>query len=792
MGKNLLIVESPGKIKTLSKFLGSDFIIEASKGHVVDLPESKIGVDVESGFTPIYQVTKNREDVIRKLREAATRVENIFLAPDPDREGEAISWHLANLLDIDPFSSCRVTFNSITKDEVINAINNPRPIDLNLVSAQQSRRILDRLVGYRLSPLLWKKVSMGLSAGRVQSVAVLFICEREREILAFNPEEYWTIKVFLQVPPKTVFETRLVKTDGRKSLVSNEETAKEIVKEIELSNPVVEQVSKRAKKSNPPPPFITSTLQQEASQRFSFTSKRTMSLAQKLYEGIELGSEGHVGLISYMRTDSVRISPEGLSEAKQFIEKRFGDSYSLKSPRVYRTKSGAQDAHEAIRPTSVWKTPEQLTKYLSNDELKLYSLIWKRFVATQMSEAIHDVLTIDISAGRHILQATGSTLVFDGFTALYTETVEENEKASDENSEAGSNEKQTLPNLEKGTSLSLSRIDPKQSFTQPPPRYSEATLIKTLEKEGIGRPSTYAAIIETIQQRGYVSKGEGRFKPSDAAFLTTTILTGAFKDIINPGFTAIMENLLDEIEEGKKDWVGVLTGFYEPFIKDLKKAEEGLKKVELHSDCVCPKCNRPMVVKLGRTGKFLACSGYPECKSTENIPEEIFLFIDTSSEQTVKLREYLDKIKERDGHGKIEPTGEKCEICGSAMVVRTGRYGKYVACEKYPECKNTKALLEAIGVKCPLPNCSGTIVVKRSKRRRVFYGCSRYPECKLTLWAKPTGETCPECSSPMVFHSTKKLGEYTKCSSKTCSFKKFPGEIEAKEESVQKDKPTNS
>ncbi|MBF0408672.1 MAG: type I DNA topoisomerase [Candidatus Riflebacteria bacterium] len=780
-GKNLLIVESPGKIKTLSKFLGSDFIVEASKGHIVDLPESRIGVDVESGFVPIYQVSKTRADVIKKIKDAAERSDRIYLAPDPDREGEAISWHLANILDVDPFSPCRVTFNSITKEEVLKAISNPRSIDLNLVSAQQSRRILDRIVGYKLSPLLWKKVCMGLSAGRVQSVAVLFICKREQEILAFNPEEYWTIKAILKTTAGASFETKLAKYKGKKAVVPDSETSEEVLREIHESEPVVEQVTKRAKKTSPPPPFITSTLQQEASYKFSFTSKRTMSLAQKLYEGIEVGNEGQVGLITYMRTDSVRISPEGLSEAKDYIETRFDKSYSLPHPRHYKTKQGAQDAHEAIRPTSVKRTPEQLSRHLSADELKLYSLIWKRFVATQMAESIHDILTIDISAGKALLQATGSTLVFDGFTALYTESAEESSETESDNSK-NSEEKQKLPQIEEGEKLKLRSVDSKQNFTLPPARYSESILIKTLEKEGIGRPSTYATIIETIQQRGYVSKVDGRFKPSDAAFLTTSILTGSFKDVINPKFTASMETLLDEIGDGKIEWVKVLSDFYQPFIKDLKRAEENLKKVELGSDCFCIKCGRPMIVKLGITGKFLACTGYPECKTTENIPEEIVLFAQENEERSsVKLRETLDKIKERDGTGKTEPTGEICETCGAPMSIRTGRFGRFVACDNYPECKSTKPLLESTGVKCPMEGCSGTIVIKKSKRRRTFYACSKYPECKLTLWAKPTGKPCPTCGAPLIFHSTKKLGEFIKCSVKTCEYKEFPEESEVKE-----------
>ncbi|MBF0500739.1 MAG: type I DNA topoisomerase, partial [Candidatus Riflebacteria bacterium] len=704
--KNLLIVESPGKIKTLSRFLGSNFIVEASKGHLVDLPESRLGVDVESGFVPVYQVVKDKEDVIKRLRDAAQKVDRIYLAPDPDREGEAISWHLANLLDVDPFSPCRVTFNSITKDAVMQAITHPREIDLNLVSAQQSRRILDRLVGYRLSPLLWKKVSMGLSAGRVQSVAVLLICNREREIIAFRPEEYWTIKVRLGTSPKETFETRLFKTDGKKSVIPSEAVAQAVVAEIRAAELKVGSVARRTRKTAPPPPFITSTLQQEASQKFSFTPKRTMSLAQKLYEGVEVGEDGHVGLITYMRTDSVRIAPEGLSETAEYISTRFGPNYGLASPRLYKTRAGAQDAHEAIRPTSVRRTPENMARYLSADELKLYTLIWRRFVATQMAEATYDVLTIDIPAGRHILQAVGTTLKFDGFTILYTESSEETSVSpgSEENPDSGDvqSDRQRLPDLSEGRAVDLVNVDPKQNFTQPPPRYSESMLIKTLEKEGIGRPSTYSTITETIQQRGYVKKVEGRFRPSDAAFLTTGILTSCFGDIINPGFTAVMETRLDEVEDGKKEWGRVLKEFYEPFVADLKNAEATLTKAHLVSDCVCPRCGKPMLVKLGRTGKFLACSGYPECKSTENIPDELLLFAEPTGEAVVKLREVLDKAREAAGPIPTEAVDAVCETCGSPMVIRSGRFGRFMACSKYPECKTTKALQQDIGVVCPL------------------------------------------------------------------------------------------
>jgi DNA topoisomerase-1 len=789
-GKTLIIVESPGKIKTLSKFLGSSYLIEASKGHVIDLPESRIGINIEAGFAPDYRVVTERSDVIRNLQTKARNVDAILFASDPDREGEAISWHLAHLLNIDPQSPCRITFNSITKSEVLKAIEDPRSIDLNLVSAQQSRRILDRLVGYKLSPLLWKKVFMGLSAGRVQSVAVLMICEREREIMAFKADEYWTIKGLMQKERGTAFEAKLMKSHGKKAVVPDATTAEAVRHDLETNPCLVRGVVKRERKQTPPPPFITSTLQQDASQRFSFTPKRTMSIAQKLYEGIELGKEGHVGLITYMRTDSVRISPEALTEAQQYVATRFGPSYELAKPRLFKSRREAQDAHEAIRPTSAWRTPESLAKSLKPEELKLYTLIWRRFIATQMAEALYDVVQIEIESGPHLLQAMGTTMKFDGFTTLYSEQREAEqpetpagESETEGESDIAADGKQILPEVSDGETLKPAKITCQQHFTQPPPRFNESMLIRTMEKEGIGRPSTYSAIVETIQQRGYVKKVEGRFRPSEAAFLTTEILTSCFGDIINPRFTATMEDLLDKVEDGQTDWLKVLADFYTPFQADLKKAEAVLKKVELSTDCHCSKCGKPMVVKLGRTGKFLACTGYPECKNTENIPESFTLFFGAQrNEEPLQLREKLDKVRAEE-ETILESVSEVCPTCGAGMVIKSGRFGRFIACTKYPECKTTKPLAQGIGVKCPLPDCSGQMVIKRSKRGRQFYGCSNYPNCKMVTWSPPTGELCPKCNSPLVKHSTKKLGEYVKCTNKACDVKIFPeGETGGKEE----------
>ncbi len=515
MARNLIIVESPGKIKTLSKFLGKDFVIEASKGHVIDLPPSRFGVSTENGFVPDYHVVKDRKEVILRLQKIARTADRIYLAPDPDREGEAISWHLANVLNVDPLSECRITFNSITREDVLKSLEHPRAINFPLVNAQQSRRILDRLVGYRLSPLLWQKICLGLSAGRVQSVAVALICQREKEILAFKPEEFWVITADVKNQKNRKFQVKLVKTDGKKTAVPDKKTADSILAQIKNADLAVTAVTSRDRKQSPPPPFITSTLQAEAAQKFSFTPRRTMSVAQKLYEGVEVGKEGQVGLITYMRTDSIRIAPEGLQELDSYLRENFSKDYLLNSGRQFKIKKGAQDAHEAIRPTSVFRTPELMAAYLKPEQLKLYSLIWKRYVASQMADARYKVMTIDIDVNGNLLQASGTTMIFDGFTSLYA--VSRDEDSEPENIEDG---KQKLPMLEEGEKIQLCEVNAEQNFTAPPPRYSESSLIKTLEKEGIGRPSTYATIVDTIQQRRYVRKVDGRFQPSSKETLS--------------------------------------------------------------------------------------------------------------------------------------------------------------------------------------------------------------------------------------------------------------------------------
>ncbi len=766
MSKNLIIVESPGKIKTLSKFLGKEFIVEASKGHVIDLPPTRFGVSTDNGFVPDFHVVEDRKDVILNLQKIAKTVDKVYLAPDPDREGEAISWHLANVLNIDPLSNCRITFNSITKEDVLKSLESPRCIDCDLVNAQQSRRILDRLVGYKLSPLLWQKICLGLSAGRVQSVAVALICQREREILAFIPEEYWTIDADLKTAAQKKFKVRLVKISGKKADVANKEAADKIVASLKSAILTANSVSKRERRQAPPPPFITSTLQAEAAQKFGFTPKRTMSIAQKLYEGVELGSDGQVGLITYMRTDSVRISPEGLRELNSFIKQNYSSEYQLEKNRFFKLKKGAQDAHEAIRPTSVFRTPEAIAKYLKPEQLKLYSLIWKRYTASQMADAIYDVVTVDVEANGNTFQASGTTMTFDGFTSLYGVA-----KEDDENEEFSEEGKQKLPTIKQGEPLALVSTLPEQHFTSAPPRYSESSIIKTLEKEGIGRPSTYATIVDTIQQRKYVKKVDGKFVPSDSAFVVSDILESCFPNLISTGFTASMESSLDQIEEGAIDWVKVLTDFYTPFCDELKKAEEKVEKVQIESDVVCPECGKKMMVRIGKTGKFLACSSYPECKTTINIPEDMLLFAAGIPKPPMKMSERLANFVEED-KAEVELIDEICEKCGAQMQIRSGKFGKFVACSNYPECKNTHPIVKDIGVKCPA--CGGKIVEKKSKRGRIFYGCNNYPQCKLTTWDKPTGELCPECKEPLVWHFTKTSGNFVKCSSKSCKYKKVP------------------
>ena len=744
MAKNLVIVESPAKTKTLSKFLGKDFDIMATVGHIIDLPKSKLSIDVENDFKPDYAVIKGKEKVIAEIKKAAKKAEHVFLAPDPDREGEAIAWHVANSIKGNSKQKIhRISFNEITKPAVLEAIKNPGKIDMNLVNAQQARRVLDRLVGYIVSPFLWKTVAYNLSAGRVQSVALRLICEREEEIKAFKPEEYWQVIATLATSKKEEFEARLFKIDDKtvstptdegknKLVITSEKEVNGYLKELNGQKYVVTEVEDSQRTRNPYAPFITSTLQQEASKVYGFSPKQTMGIAQKLYEGIEIGKEGPVGLITYMRTDSVRVSNVAIDAVRGYIGKEFGKDYLPAKPILYGSKKGAQDAHEAIRPTNVELSPEKVKRHLTAQELKLYDLIWKRFVASQMSPAKYDVETITITAGRYEFRATAQRIKFDGFLKVYHETKEPDDNGNGENGDM------TLPALKENDKLNLTKLTPNQSFTKPPPRFSEAMLIKCLEADGIGRPSTYASIISTIKDRKYVDAKERKLFPTDLGTTVNKILTENLPEIFDVKFTAEMEEELDLVEDGTDDWVKVIGDFYRPFkktIDSLKKKTKAIKEsLTEATDIKCEKCGSPMIMRWGRNGQFLACSSYPECKSTKPLAKD---------EAQVK-------------------TDEKCEKCGSEMVVKTGRFGRFLACSGYPECKTTKAM--TIGIKCPKPKCGGQIVEKQTRSRRLFYGCSKYPKCDFASWDKPVAEPCELCNHPfLVLKVTKAKGEQLRC-----------------------------
>ncbi len=703
MKKSLVIVESPAKARTINKYLGKDFRVMASIGHIKDLPKNKLGVDIDKDFEPHYEIIRGKAKVIKELKKASKDADIIFLGPDPDREGEAIAWHIKEVLNGKREGIIkRVLFNEITEKGIKEAIAHPTEIDKNKVDAQQARRVLDRLVGYQVSPLLWEKVRMGLSAGRVQSVAVRLVCEREREIESFVPQEYWSITALFEG-----FEAKLVKKDGKKITISTEEEAKSIVRELKGETFKVEEVEQKQRKRNPAPPFITSRLQQEASRRLGFSAQKTMVIAQQLYEGVDLGEEGPTGLITYMRTDSHRIAPEAIQAVRGYIEKTYGKEYLPKKPNVYKSKKTAQEAHEAIRPTNMKYTPEYVKPYLTEDQWKLYELIWKRFVASQMHHAILDQTRVSIGAGKYTFQAVGTVVRFHGFTILY-------EEKTDEESE----EEKKLPPLEKDTVLKLLDLVARQHFTQPPPRYTEASLIRELEEKGIGRPSTYALILSTIQDRGYVVKEKGRLKPTELGFLVTELLVKSFPDILNVKFTAHLEEELDRVEEGKLKWIDVIKEFYSRFREDLERAKEEMQTIkgqEEPTDIPCKKCGRMMVIKWGKNGKFLACPGYPECKTTMD-----FRVDEKGKIVPVENTEYVE---------------QKCPNCGGPMVIKSGRFGRFIACSRYPECKTTLPL--STGVPCPEEGCNGVLVERRSKRGRTFYGCSNYPACKYVTWKLP-------------------------------------------------------
>ena len=760
--KNLVIVESPAKARTLEKYLGRDFQVKASVGHVVDLPKSKLGVDVKKDFAPDFHVIQAKKKVIDELKKAAKGKENIYLASDPDREGEAIAWHIADQVAKDHKHVHRVLINEITKKAVQDAIAKPQELDRNKFDAQIARRVLDRLVGYQISPLLWKKVRRGLSAGRVQSVAVRLVCEREREIRAFESIEYWSLTALLEghLPPS--FKVRLAqwqdqKVDNKKFRLENEAHVQEIIKSLDGASWVIGDVEKKERRRYPTPPFVTSKLQQEAARKLGFQPRRTMQLAQQLYEGVELGSEGSVGLITYMRTDSTRVSADALAAVRQHIQAQYGKNYVPGKPNSFRSKKGAQEAHEAIRPTSLEYTPERVRRYLRRDTFQLYSLIWDRFVASQMVPAVYDQTAFEIPVREAVFRATGQQIKFEGFMKVYIEG--RDERAAQANGEDTDDDAEdiagVLPDLQKGDALKLQSMDPRQHFTQPPPRYTQASLIKELDENGIGRPSTYAAIISNILDREYVLQTEGRsLAPTDLGFLVTDLLVESFPDILNVEFTAGMEDELDKIEDGKEKWTKAMKRFYTPFSRDLKKAEKEMRDVkrqEVPTDIACDKCGAMMVIKWGRNGEFLACRQYPECKNTKN-------------------------FKRREG-GDVEiaveeEVNEACETCGRPMLLRWGKFGKFLGCSGYPECKNIQPLEKPadIGVKCP--ECKeGNLKERKSRWGKFFYGCDRYPECKFASWDKPLPTPCPKCNSPILVEKvTKRGGRTHRCYKKECGY----------------------
>ncbi|MGQ0723493.1 MAG: type I DNA topoisomerase [Candidatus Eiseniibacteriota bacterium] len=737
MAKSLVIVESPAKAKTINKYLGRNFVVKASMGHVKDLPKSKLGVDVEHGFEPEFITIRGKSKVIKELRDAAKKVESIYLATDLDREGEAIAAHLAELLSNGEQETYRVTFNEITQSAIREAFAEPGRIDRKKVDAQMARRILDRLVGYLISPLLWKVVTYGTSAGRVQTVALRLICEREEEIEAFRPEEYWTIDATYVGDAGQPFAASVKEVDGAKAEIADGDTARAVGARVRDAEHVVQNIEKKTRRRRAQAPFITSTLQQDASRRLGFSTRKTMMLAQQLYEGIDVNGEGPVGLITYMRTDSVRTSDEAIRQVRDFVDQRFGREYVPETPNAYKSKGRAQEAHEAIRPTDVQLTPDRVQGSLTRDQFRMYELIWQRFVASQMTPAVVDQTGVDILARERgaagsskgiVLRATGSIIAFPGHLAAY---------AADRSKAVEDERDRILPPLAEGEALRL--VDPgvveEQHFTQPPPRYSEASLVKTLEEEGIGRPSTYAAIISTLDARKYVERISGRFQPTELGKTVLRVLLKGFADIFETKFTAKMEEELDRIEAGDDAWAEVVSDFYGPFRSDLAaveaKVDDLKKELEEKTEHVCSKCGSPMIIKWGRNGRFLACSGYPDCKNTAPV----------------------DGVKETD---------EVCEQCGSRMVVKEGRFGRFLACSSYPDCRYTKSI--GVGVKCPNAGCGGEIVPRRAKKSgRTFYGCSKYPTCDFVTWDRPVDTACENCGHPYMVEKIRSAGSVLRC-----------------------------
>ena len=821
MSKGLVIVESPAKAKTIQKYLGKGFTVEASLGHVKDLPKSTLGVDTSNDFETDYVVIPGKEKVVARLKKLGASADFIFLAPDPDREGEAIAAHLAFELGdgngkgkkakkvklkkgetAPPPRIQRVTFNEITKRAVQAAFEHPRAIDQNLVDAQQARRVLDRLVGYQVSPLLWDKVRRGLSAGRVQTVALRLIVEREREIKAFEKKEYWTIDAHLSASKPPAFDARFVGKGEEKIEVTNGEDAEKIRAALEKADWVVRSVDKKERRRNAAPPFTTSKLQQDSSRKLRFSVKRTMMIAQRLYEGVELGEEGSVGLITYMRTDSTRVAPEAIQEVREYVGKEYGPTYLPETPNTFKEKKDTQGAHEAIRPTSAMRHPDQIKQYLKEDEFKVYKLIWQRFVASQINPAIFDQTTVDIDAknGNDVFwfRVTGSVLKFDGFLRVY----EESKEGKDEEDEEL---KHKLPALDAGQKLTLKELKPEQHFTEPPPRFNEASLVKELEERGIGRPSTYAAILTTIQERQYVQKVGGKFSPTEIGLVVTDLLVENFRDIFDLQYTARLEEELDEIEEGKEKWQDAMADFYKKFTKDLKYAEkhmENVKRMEKPTDEKCEKCGSPLVIKWGRHGSFYACSTYDKedpntCTFTKENPINLPDLDSADVQETGAAEEYCEncgrvmvlkrgrfgqfmactgypdcKTTRRLDQGKKVPDiplDELCPKCGRNMMIRHGRYGEFTTCSGYPECKYVKQ--NFIGVKCP--ECKdGELVEKRARKGNTFYGCGNYPNCKFTSAHKPIPEKCPSCGSAYLVEKNLKSGPVIACPNKECDFER--------------------
>jgi len=844
MGQSLVIVESPAKAKTINKFLGKNFVVKASMGHVRDLPKRNLGVDEET-FQPTYESLPEKKKTLAELKKAARKADEIFLAPDPDREGEAICWHLQEELEkVSKADFHRVQFNEITKRAILQAFEEPKSIDMNRVDAQQARRVLDRLMGYKLSPLLWEKVRRGLSAGRVQSVALRIICEREREIQAFRPREYWSLKASLKAGDGPAFTAKLVTRNGEKFEASNQAEVEDVLAglgwKVLSARPVenqqgsegalileveagpdavpftVTQVQAKERKKHPLPPFITSKLQQDAARQIGFNVAKTMRVAQGLYEGREIGEHGTVGLITYMRTDSTRVADEAIAAVRDFIGNTYGKESLPGQPRKFKVAKQAQEAHEAIRPTNLAFPPEYVKPYIGADELKLYTLIWNRFVASQMASAVFDTVRVDIEAGRYGFRANGSVLKFPGWLAVYHEARDEEARRKiKKDPEADEEKDHRLPPLEAGRKLNADGLIPRQHFTQPPPRFTEAALVKVLEEKGIGRPSTYATILSTITGRDYVEKEKRRFSPTELGFLVNDLMVESFGNIISTDYTARMEEELDRIEEGKLNWIDAIREFSEKFEADLENARLNMRNVKqeaIKTDQVCDKCGKPMVLKWGRFGKFLACSGYPDCKNTREVGE--VEGVDTSDRSSIPA---AAKVA---GPSAVETDAEPCEKCGKPMVLRRGRFGKFLACSGYPDCKNTRkvtigkdgraearadVLLEETcprcksklarkhgrygefiacsaypscryvkmnetGVHCPECN-KGHLVERRSKRGKIFYGCDNYPDCHFILWRRPVNKPCPECGRPYLLERvTKKSGRQYVCEADNCEY----------------------